>query len=143
MRKFDIEFEVHQTTIYTMSIEAETPEQAIEIAKHEDFDRHSAEEDTLLESWDDTDTIKVVGERVEDDTSSHREPIHPPITQESTPFQKYEDVQGNRCPVCDSEDITEHQPFNAQNLLAWRDIECLDCKAVWREMFTMQNIDIL
>jgi len=143
MKEFDIEFEVNQKTLYSMTVEAETPEQAIEIAKHEDFDRHEAEEDCLLESYDDVDTIKVVGERVKDHISSHQKPFNPPITQKPTPFEKYKRTHGNRCPVCQGQHITANSPFNADNLDAWRDVECEECEATWREMFTMQNIDIL
>lgn len=65
-----------------------------------------------------------------------------PVKQESTPFQKYENMRGNRCPLCHGSHITAH-PFNADDLTAWRDVECLECEETWREMFTMTNIEIL
>jgi hypothetical protein len=64
MKEFDIEFEVNQKFTYAMTVQAETPQQAVELAKHEDFDRHEAEERGMIESFDDTDTIEVVGERI-------------------------------------------------------------------------------
>ena len=144
MRKFDIEFEVNQKTLYAMGVEAETPRQAIEIAKHQDFDRHEAEESTLLDSWDDVDTITVLGERISHDNgvSSHLESFNPPIKAEPTPFDVYSKTQGNHCPSCNSNHIIAH-PFNADNLDAWRDVDCEECETTWREMFTMNNIDIL
>lgn len=57
-------------------------------------------------------------------------------------WKYYQKVRGNRCPVCESSDITAH-PFNADDLKAWRDVDCMECETVWRELFTMQNIDIL
>lgn len=76
MRKFDIEFEVHQTFTYKMSVEANTPEEALKIVKAFDCDRHRAEEDGMSESWDDMETAKVVGERITlPDGSSHLEDI--------------------------------------------------------------------
>jgi len=144
MKKYDIVFEVNQKALYSLiGVKAETPEQAIEIAKHVDFDRGEAEEDCLLESWDDVDTIKVVGERIEDNTSSHQIPFKEHVKQSPTPFQKYKDTMGDKCPQCNSEHITELARFEATKLEAWRDIECEECEATWREMFTMTNIDIL
>jgi hypothetical protein len=69
----DFEFEVNQRFIYSMSIEAETPEEAVKKAKNPEFDRSEADEDLMLESWDDLDTVKCVGERIESkDMSSSR-----------------------------------------------------------------------
>ena len=76
MREFDIEFDVHQTVTYVMSVKANTPEEAIVILKNEDFDRYHAEEDGMKDSWDDVETAKCVGERITTpDGSSHRETI--------------------------------------------------------------------
>lgn len=64
MRKFDVKFEVHQKFVYKMSIEAETPEEALKIIQDDEFDTYEAEEDLLLESWDDRSTAVVYGERI-------------------------------------------------------------------------------
>jgi hypothetical protein len=66
MRKFDLEFEVHQTFTYLVfGVEAETPEEAIRLFK-EDPEKYSdqQEENGLQESWDDLETTTAVGERV-------------------------------------------------------------------------------
>lgn len=57
-------------------------------------------------------------------------------------WKYYQKVSGNRCPLCESSHIIAH-PFNADGLSAWRDVECTECEETWREMFSMQNIDIL
>jgi len=142
MKEFDIEFEVTQKVTYNMSIKAESPEQAIKLAKDPDFDRGEAEEDTLLESYDDVNTIKVVGERVSDGVSSHREPFDKPIMQKLHLFDIYKCSRGNRCPFCDSEHIIGH-PFEADDLYACREVECEECKTNWDENFVMTNIEKL
>ena len=58
-------------------------------------------------------------------------------------WKYYQKVNGNRCPLCESEHITVRMPFNAADLDAWRDVECEECEETWREMFTMTMIDIL
>lgn len=143
-REFDIDFQVNQRFTYTMTVEAETPEQAIELAQDIDFDRGNAEEDGMIDSWDDTDTIRVLGERISHDNgvSSHREPFDPPITPKSTPFQKYEESSANNCPFCDSEHIVGHH-FESDNLIAWRHVDCTECQRSWTEQFTMINIEEL
>lgn len=146
MNKYDIEFEVNQKSLYTMSVEAANPIEAIEKAQDPDFDRHEAEEDTLLESYDDVSTIVVVGERVPHGMGTCREsfatPIRLPLPPNEAAYDKYRATSGNRCPLCDSEHIIAH-PFNADCLDAWRDVECTECEATWRELFTMQNLDLL
>jgi len=74
MREFDIEFEVNQKFTYKMSVEANTPEEALAILKEDGFDTGEAEEDIMLESYDDLSEAKVVGERIttEDGLSSRR-----------------------------------------------------------------------
>ncbi len=147
MKKFDIEFEVNQKFSYAMTVEANTPEHAIAIAKNEDFDRSSAKDDCMLESEDDLDTIKVVGERISNDNgvSSHRESFDEPVdgrSEEAKLWDKYNATNGNKCPKCGSEDITGHL-FNSNYMHAWRDVDCLDCDETWREFFTMTYIEIL
>lgn len=73
MREFDIEFEVNQKFTYKMSVKADTPEEALAILKDDDFDTRDAEEDLMLESYDDRSEAKIVGERITDpDGTSHR-----------------------------------------------------------------------
>jgi len=59
-----------------------------------------------------------------------------------TAFEKYEESNGNRCPMCNSEHIVAH-PFEADNLIAWRRVDCSDCDSEWTEQFTMINIEIV
>jgi len=74
MPKFDIEFEVTQRFLYSTTIEAETAEKAIE--KLKTMKEYESDEEVMLDSWDDLETAKVVGQRVFGlDESSHRIPL--------------------------------------------------------------------
>lgn len=146
MKKFDIEFEVNQRFIYSMTVEANTPKEAITFSKDKDFDRHQAEDDYMLESEDNLDTIKVVGERIQDgDNSSHLKRFDEPVRQKNEAlelWEKYKATSGNKCPKCGSEDIIGHL-FNSEYMEAWRDVNCLDCNKTWTEFFTMTYMKIL
>ena len=75
MREFDIEFEVTQIFTYVMSVEANTPEEAVKKLQDPDFDTSDAEEDGMLESTDNRSTAICVGERVASNmliNSTHR-----------------------------------------------------------------------
>jgi len=77
MKKFDIEFEVTQKFLYSVTIEANTPEEAVKILQEHGIprDNDNSEEDCMLESNDDYSTAKCVGERVVYDlhtNSTHR-----------------------------------------------------------------------
>lgn len=139
MKTFDIEFEVNQRFLYSMGVEAETPEQAIEIAQDIDFDRHEAEDDCMLESEDDLTTIKVTGEWIKHDKGSSLKRFDIPIKAKPTIFQKYKDHAGNSCPFCDSPNITGNS-FNADDMIAWRYVDCKKCQRSWKEEFNMTNI---
>ena len=106
----------------TMTVEAEDETHAEELAEEEMDSTHFHKEETVA--------IEV------------ENPTKPPVQAEPTPFEKYQRTRGNRCPLCQGQHITAH-PFNADDLEAWRDVECLECEETWREMFTMQNIDIV
>ena len=146
MKEFDIEFEVNQKTIYSMSVEAETPEQAVEIASGDDFDRHEAEEDCMLESYDDVHTMKCTGEygaRKDGTRSLNR--FEEPVRKKDEAlelWEKYKSTNGNKCPQCDSDKITGLN-FSMDNLDAWRNVICLKCDTTWREFFTMTYMEIL
>jgi hypothetical protein len=74
MKKFDIEFEVTQKFIHYTTVEAETPEQALE--KFKEMEEYESEEDYMLEGWDEKRTAEVVGERVDGpNNTSHRIPV--------------------------------------------------------------------
>lgn len=73
MREFDIEFEVTQKFKYWIPVKAETPEEAIRILQSGELDAHDAEEDYMIESQDNTEEARCLGERItEGDGNSHR-----------------------------------------------------------------------
>ena len=78
MKEFDIEFEVRSLSIYSASVEAETPQEALQLFI-EDPGSYEAEEDTMLEYTNDLDTLKCIGERVEDHIGSHLESFDKPV----------------------------------------------------------------
>ena len=88
MKKWDVEFRVHQTFTYYTTVEAETPEEAVKELQRMDAagEKYESEEDGMDESWDDTHKAYVVGERVggdEDGNGSHRIPVHESYRQEN------------------------------------------------------------
>ena len=73
MKRFDIEFDVHQKFTYSGTIDAETPEEAIRLFR-ENPDAYQTDEDTMQESYDDLDTVICIGERIRSDIEgSHLE----------------------------------------------------------------------
>ena len=81
MKEFDIEFEVTQKYIYSVTIKADTPEEAVAYLKEHGIPEanDNSEEDLMLESNDDYSTAKCVGERItsSDGKSSHRISLDP------------------------------------------------------------------
>ena len=54
--------------------------------------------------------------------------------------KEYIEKGGNSCPHCSSGDITGGY-IEADNHIAWRNVECEECGENWREEFTMTNVD--
>ena len=52
--------------------------------------------------------------------------------------QRYLDFGGNRCPFCESDNISAGH-FEADNMMAWRNIECLQCGKDWTETLAING----
>ena len=93
----------------------------------------------MIDSWDDLTTVRILGERVKDDTGYHTNRYEKPIEHPPTPFMVYKEHSGNQCPFCKSHDITGGN-FHADDMIAWRYVDCKACQRSWKEEFDMINI---
>ena len=79
MNKYIVDFEVNMKSVFEMEVEAESPQEALELVSDIEFDRHEAEEEFMIDSWDDLTTVRILGERVKDDTGYHTNRYEKPI----------------------------------------------------------------
>ena len=54
--------------------------------------------------------------------------------------EKYIKEDYNECPYCKSDDI-EAGVFEADSNYAWREITCLDCKKVWKDIYELVDVE--
>jgi transcription elongation factor Elf1 len=46
----------------------------------------------------------------------------------------------NNCPFCgDNNIVADH--FDMESRKAWREVNCLGCNKMWREVFTMTDVE--
>ena len=54
--------------------------------------------------------------------------------------RKYIDEGGNKCPFCGSEEL-EGKRYEADSTVAWREVECVNCKKRWEDVYTLSDIE--
>lgn len=69
MKKFEIEFEVIERSVYSASVEAETPEEALKLF-HEKASDYDSDQGDMLSNDNDMDTVECTGEWIEDKPGS-------------------------------------------------------------------------
>jgi hypothetical protein len=86
MRKFKIEFEAQERNVYTSTVKAKTPEEALSLFEQDPSEYDSDCED-MLENDNIPGTAEVVGEWIEDShsTSSHLKRFEQPVKSKRTP----------------------------------------------------------
>lgn len=52
--------------------------------------------------------------------------------------KEYLEELGNKCPICNSENLEKSYTLGFDGSSAWRDLKCLDCKTTWTEHLAVQ-----
>jgi hypothetical protein len=63
------------------------------------------------------------------------------MTEPMTP-EAYAESLGTRCPVCGS-DMLEGWDFTTDDGIASQEVNCTECNASWRDVFTLTGYDNL
>ena len=55
--------------------------------------------------------------------------------------KKYIKAGGIRCPFCDSEEIDNRGDVQTDLGVAWQDVECLECHALWTDQYELVGFE--
>lgn len=55
---------------------------------------------------------------------------------------EYVQEKGNRCPHCDSRDISAPDNVIAEAGVAWQDVECNGCGTTWKDTYVLTGFTV-
>lgn len=62
-----------------------------------------------------------------------------PITEREK--EEYVEKKGIHCPYCKSDSLFSNYMFQSDGGHAWQDVECIDCKKRWKDVYVLGSIE--